>query len=599
MADLRALLEMRQASPLSFSHDGDLLLVGSDIPGTRQLYVVPAGGGGLRPLTHFDEPVSGQLLPDGRVLLEKDAGGNERTQFYLLDAVVGAEPEPLVVDPRFIHSSPHVGRGGTLLAYATNRRNGTDFDVVARDLRSREEQAFELGGWCDVAAISPDGRWIAVERLGERTGDSDLFLLDVATGEIEHATPHEGDAEYGRPAWLPDGSAFLAPTNAGRDTFAIARYDVASRSWTVVLESEWDLDCAIDEAGRSMLVGVNDDGYSRLELRDPVTLELREEVPLPRRGVVEQPLFSRDGSLLAFAFSSTTEPFDVYVYDLDAHQLTRVTTSPRDVDTTTLVEPELYRFESFDGESIPVFLFRPESAGPHPVVVMVHGGPEAQWRPWFHTSFAPLTQHLLARGYAVAAPNVRGSTGYGKRYEHLDDVRLRLDSVRDLASLHGWLSEQPGVDATRAVLYGRSYGGYMVLAGLAFQPGLWAAGVEMVGISSLVTFLEHTSDYRRAAREREYGSLAHDRDFLIDVSPMTHIDAIRAPLFIQHGVNDPRVPIGESRAIHRVLTERGVRCELVVYEDEGHTIEKLANRIDCFTRAGAFIDEVVGRPRLR
>ena len=594
MEDLRALLEMRQASPLSFSHDGGLLLVGSDIPGTRQLYVVPARGGDLRPLTHFDEPVGGQLLPDGRVLLEKDEGGNERTQLYLLHADAGAEPMPLVVDPLFIHGSPHVGREGTLLAYSTNRRNGTDFDIVARSLDSGDERTFELGGWCDVAAISPDGRWIAAERLGERSGDSDLFLLEVATGDILHATPHEGEAEYGSPAWLPDGSSFLASTNAGRDTFAIGRYDLASRSWEIVLESKWDLDCLADESGRSVVVGINEDGYSRLELRDPRTLELRQEVPLPRRGVVDHPLFSRDGSLLAFAFSSPTEPFDVYVYDLDAEVLTRVTTSPRDVDVSTLVEPELHRFESFDGESIPVFLFRPRTEGPHPVVVMVHGGPESQWRPWFHTSFAPLTQHLLARGYAVAAPNVRGSTGYGKRYEHLDDVRLRLDSVRDLASLHGWLSEQPGVDGARAVLYGRSYGGYMVLAGLAFQPELWAAGVEMVGISSLVTFLENTSDYRRAAREREYGSLVHDREFLIEASPMTHIDAIRAPLFIEHGANDPRVPLSESQHIHQVLVEKGIRCELVVYEDEGHTIEKLANRIDCFTRAGIFLDEVVG-----
>ena len=410
---------------------------------------------------------------------------------------------------------------------------------------------------------------------------------------MAHATPHEGDAEYGRPAWLPDGTSFLAPTNAGRDTFAISRFDIATRSWSVVLESAWDLDCATDDVGRSVLVGINEDGYSKLELRDPLTLELREEVPLPRRGVVEQPLFSRDGSLLAFGFSSPTEPFDVYVFDLDSHELTRLTTSPRDVDIASLVEPELHRFESFDGESIPVFLFRPEGDGPFPVVVMVHGGPEAQWRPWFHTSYAPLTQHLLRRGYAVATPNVRGSTGYGKRFEHLDDVRLRLDSVRDLASLHAWLAAQPGIDGSRAVLYGRSYGGYMVLAGLAFQPELWAAGIEMVGISSLVTFLENTSDYRRAAREREYGSLTEDRDFLVEASPLTHIDAIGAPLFIQHGLNDPRVPVGESQHIAGVLTEKGIRCELVIYDDEGHTIEKLSNRIDCFTRAAAFLDEVL------
>jgi dipeptidyl aminopeptidase/acylaminoacyl peptidase len=594
MDDLRALLEMRQASPLSFSGDGSVLLVDSDIPGTRQLYAVPVRGGEPQQLTRFDEPVAGQFFPDGRILLEIDTAGNERTQLYTVAAELGATPEPLVVDERYIHSSPHIGRDGALLAYRTNRRNGIDFDIVARDLRTGDEQVFELGGWCEVAAISPDGRFIAAERLGERTGDSDIFLLDLASGEVAHATPHEGDAEYGCPAWLPDGTSFLAPSNAGRDTFAISRFDVASRSWSVVLESEWDLDCTTDDAGRSLLVGINEDGYSRLELRDPVTLELREEVPLPRRGVVEQPLFSRDGSLLAFGFSSPTEPFDVYVFDLDSHELKRLTTSPRDVDIASLVEPELHRFESFDGESIPVFLFRPEGEGPFPVVVMVHGGPEAQWRPWFHTSYAPLTQHLLARGYAVATPNVRGSTGYGKRYEHLDDMRLRLDSVRDLASLHGWLAARPDIDGGRAVLYGRSYGGYMVLAGLAFQPELWAAGIEMVGISSLVTFLENTSDYRRAAREREYGSLTNDRDFLVEASPMTRIDAIRAPLFIEHGANDPRVPVGESQHIARVLTEKGIRCELVIYEDEGHAIEKLANRIDCFTRAAAFLDEVVG-----
>jgi dipeptidyl aminopeptidase/acylaminoacyl peptidase len=592
--DLRALLEMRQASPRSFSHDGSTLLVSSDVPGTSQLYAVPAGGGDLQQLTDFPDPVGGQLLPDGRILLEMDEAGNERTQLYLLDAVPGAAPEPLVVDPRYIHGSPRVGRDGTLLAYATNRRNGTDFDIVARDLRTGEERPFELGGWCDVAGISPDGRWIAAERLGDRSGDSDLFLLDLATGEVHHATPHEGEAEYGRPAWLPDGTAFLAPTNAQHDTFVIGRYDVASRSWTTVLESRWDLDCAADDAGRSVLVGANEDGYSRLELRDPHTLELREEVPLPRRGVVDSPVFSKDGSKLAFAFSSPTEPFDAYVYDLDARELSRVTTSPREVDTSALVEPELHRFESFDGESVPVFLFRPHGKGPFPVVVVVHGGPEAQWRPWFQASSAPFVQHLLQRGYAVAAPNVRGSTGYGKRYEHLDDVRLRLDSVRDLASLHAWLGAQPDIDGSRAVVYGRSYGGYMVLAALAFQPTLWAAGIEGVGISSLVTFLENTSDYRRAAREREYGSLAHDRDFLIEASPVTHVDAIRAPLFIQHGANDPRVPVSESEHIHRVLAEKGIPSELVVYGDEGHAIAKLSNRIDCFTRAAAFLDEVLG-----
>ncbi|HVP76090.1 MAG TPA: S9 family peptidase [Gaiellaceae bacterium] len=571
---------MRQALPLSFSPDGSTLLVASDLPGTRQLFSVAIESGATAQLTDFDEPVSGQFLPDGRILVEIDEGGNERTQLYLL----GNPIEPLVVDLRFKHDTAHAA--GRVLAYATNRRNGIDFDVVVRDLQSGKERTFELGGYCAVAGISPDGRRVAVEKLGSRAGDSDLYVLDTASGEIAHATPHEEAAEHHTPLWL--GDSLVYATNAGRDTVAVVRDGDA------VVESPWDLECAADDAGRSVLVHANEDGYSRLTLHDPETFAARGDVPLPRRGVVESVVFSRDGSKLAFAFSSPTEADDVYLCDLDAAGLRRLTTSPRDVDPATLVEPELHRFTSFDGEEVPVFLFTPPGAGPFPVVVTVHSGPEAQWRPSFGPSFAPLTQHLLSRGYAVAAPNVRGSTGYGKRYEHLDDGRLRLDSVRDLAALHDWLGARPEVDASRAVLYGRSYGGYMVLAALAFQPEQWAAGIEMVGISSLVTFLENTSDYRRAAREREYGSLEHDRDFLVEASPLTHVDAIRAPLFIQHGANDPRVPLSESQRIHAVLTEKGIRCDLVVYEDEGHVIEKLPNRIDAFTRAVAFLDEVLG-----
>jgi dipeptidyl aminopeptidase/acylaminoacyl peptidase len=223
---------------------------------------------------------------------------------------------------------------------------------------------------------------------------------------------------------------------------------------------------------------------------------------------------------------------------------------------------------------------------------MIHGGPEAQLRP----IFSPLAQYFVTNGYAVAAPNVRGSTGYGKRYEHLDDVRKRLDSVHDLAGLQDWLAGVEGVDARTAILYGGSYGGYMVLAGLAFQPERWAAGIEVVGISSLVTFLENTAAWRRYFREREYGSLEHDRDFLLEISPLTRVDEIRAPLFIIHGANDPRVPVGEARQIHSSLTGRGIPCELLVYEDEGHGLKRLPNRLEAYPRAVEFLERVLSRP---
>jgi dipeptidyl aminopeptidase/acylaminoacyl peptidase len=588
---LRNYLEMRAAAPANFSPDGSSVLVQSNLTGTMQLYRVPTGGGDLVPLTDFDEPVGGAYLPTGSdIVVSRDEGGNERHQLWLMADEPGADLRPLVNDPEHIHRVGGARRDGSLLSYSSNARNGVDFDVYVIEPAPGAEprMVFDMGGWCAAGGFSPDGEWLAVARLTERNGDEDLYLVSVATGEVVHVSPHEDDAVCSFPSWRSDSSGFFFTTDQGRDRVAVASYDMAGRSWEYVLERHWDCSVSMNWPGTRLLLTTNDEGFTSAWLLDPSSLEVVGQVPLPGRGVASFG-FSRDGRYLAYGFTSATVPGDVWLYDCEDGATVRLTQSPGEVDPAALVEPTLHRFASFDGEMVPAFLYgAPEQAGP--VVVYIHGGPESQYVP----SWNPLVQFFVARGFSVAAPNVRGSTGYGKRYHHLDDVHRRLDSVADLASLHQWLASQPGVDAGRAALFGGSYGGYMVLAGLAFQPELWAAGVDIVGISSLVTFLENTSAWRRKFREREYGSLEHDREFLESASPINFVDQMRAPLFIIHGANDPRVPLSEAEAIHKVLTDRGVRCELLVYQDEGHGLAKLKNRLDAYPRAADFLDSVLG-----
>jgi dipeptidyl aminopeptidase/acylaminoacyl peptidase len=456
------------------------------------------------------------------------------------------------------------------------------------------------GAWCQPASgFSPDGRFVSVLRPGERPLDVDLVLVDVGKGEGRVVLEHRNEAaEVGAPAWIsPD--AFFVSSNVGHDFSAVVRYELSSAATTPMLDpsAQFDADVITSADGSTAAVIENRGGASAVRLYAvPVSEQRRVEVVLPEPGVVSShaiapPVLSADGSRLYYTLTTPRLAGDVFVFDADAGTSRRLTASPSEFQPEHLARAEVIETGSFDAERIPMFMFRPDPGSePPPVVVVVHGGPEAQAM----LTFNPVIQGLVAGGYAVVVPNVRGSTGYGKRYAALDDTTKRLDSVRDLAAVHGSLADL-GCDPARAVLWGGSYGGYMVLAGLAFQPDLWAAGVDIVGISDLVTFLENTSDYRRAHREREYGSLARDREFLAAASPLRHADEIRAPLFVIHGRNDPRVPVSEAEQLVANLRGRGVRCELAIYEDEGHGLARLANRLDAYPRAVAFLDEVLGR----
>ena len=314
------------------------------------------------------------------------------------------------------------------------------------------------------------------------------------------------------------------------------------------------------------------------------------DIPLPAAGTVAfrtEPVFSPDGGTLGWTFSHHARPAEVFTWSADAGVRRRTRSNSAEVlpAPTTCIS---LRVPTPDGESIPVYVLEPDPAAAV-TVVQIHGGPEAATiRAW-----NPVTAALVAAGFRVILPNVRGSAGYGRRWLSMDDVGLRGNAIADLAAIHAWLPTI-GADPSRAALWGGSYGGYMVLAGLTFQPQLWAAGVDIVGISSLVTFLQNTSAYRRAYREREYGRLDTDLEVLEKLSPLSRIDELRSALFVIHGANDPRVPLSEAQQIAAAVTAKGVPCELLVYPDEGHGLAKRANRVDAYPRAIAFLAAHVG-----
>jgi len=589
--DVRDLLALPTWTVFDADPDGRVL-AGWDGPGSVQLVELGTDGSRTQ-LTALPGACSGRYVVGERaVVVEHDTDGDERAQLSVLplDPRPGQPASlddlvPLVRDPAAIHTLVDLLPGHVV--YSTNRRNGVDFDVVVRALgpEPAERTLYDRGGY--VAAASADARRCAVTLLSLQPCSTQVLLSDEGgttpvTDADEHAL-HEGAH------LLSDGGLVLS-SNSGRDLTAVVRVAPDGTRTSLVAADEHDLSATVSPDGRSMLVLTSVDGGHAVAMHD-LDGTRRYEVPLSAHGVATA-VWSADSHWVAIWLVAPTRPGDVLLLDAATGDLRVLVDGNEAVSAhiaEALVEPSSHRVPARDGEQIPCFVYRPAEpvdglAGS--VVINVHGGPEAQARRIFN----PVVQALVSAGHTVLVPNVRGSTGYGKRWYSLDDVRLRLESVADLGDLRAWVDEVDG-DPERVALYGGSYGGYLVLAGLSMQPELWAAGVDIVGISSLVTFLENTSAYRRAVREREYGRLDTDRDFLVAASPLTHLDDLAAPLFVIHGANDPRVPLSESEQIKAALDAKGIPCTLLVYADEGHGLAKRANRLDAYPRVLEFLAE--------
>ena len=599
-------LNVRSASGASFSPDGNRVSFISNISGIAQVWSVDVQGGWPEQLTfHEDRVAFAQYSPtDDRLVFGMDAGGNERLQLYLLSGD-GSLVQPLTAEPDVIHTWGGWSPDGRQIAFASNSRDRSYFDVYVQNVDTGARRCvYQADAMHGVAGWSPDGRQLVVSR-SYGTSNNDLYLVEIESGPARHLTPHQGEAQYAGIRWRGDMSGFYLVSDQGREHLGLAFFDLERHAMEWLETPGWDVEPGVTDT-RSLLAGMalspderwlafttNVDGYSKLTVRE---VESGRDLDLPGLppGVVTGLVWSPDGGTLAFMVIGSRYNPDVWLLDAakgTARHLTISSTAgiPREV----FVEPELVRYPAFDQREVPAFYYQPRQPAPeggYACVVYVHGGPESQYRP----DFQPPIQYLVHRGYAVLATNVRGSTGYGRAYAHLDDVRLRMDSVRDLESAVQWLKESGRAHPERIAVMGGSYGGFMVLSAVTTYPGLWAAGIDFFGIANFETFLENTGPWRRRLRELEYGSLEADGEFLREISPIRHVDRITAPMLVAQGLNDPRVPPIESEQIVEQLRKRGIPTEYVTFQDEGHGFTRLQNRIAAYTAVADFLDAHLG-----
>lgn len=593
--DIERYLNVRSAYAPTVGPSGELAFL-MDTTGVPQVWRLDEASAWPRQLTFGTERVAfADYSPERpELIFGMDQGGDEQVQLYRLSDD-GSTVTPLTDIPDAKHRWGGWSSDGNRFAFASNRRDRTVFDVYVQGRDETGDEAslvHEGDGWLSVVDWSPDDNALLVHQ-SHSSVDHDVFRLDLASGAFERLTPHEGDVRYTSPAWGPGGEFVYVCTDRRSDTLELARIDVESGGVdTVESGGDWNVDSlAIDEGTGRIVFSRNVEGYTDLTVGtlDDGRITDRIDLDVPT-GVASGLSFGPAAETLAVSLTASTDTSNVYLYDLADGTRTKWTqASTAGIPRSSFQEPDIVRFPTFDERDIPaLYTTPPETTQPYPAIVDIHGGPESQRRP----SFNPVKQYFLQHGYAVFEPNVRGSTGYGKTYTHLDDRRNRMDAVRDLTAGVEWLIDRTEIDPDRIVAMGGSYGGFMVLSALTEFPEYWAAGVDIVGIANFVTFLENTGDWRRSLREAEYGSLEDDRAFLESISPINTIEAIEAPLMVLHGENDPRVPVGEAEQIAAEAATH-VPVETRIFEDEGHGFTKLENRIEAYRSIVDFLEKYV------
>ena len=600
-ARLETYLQSRHASFFDWTPEGGML-IGTRFADTEQLHRVPGPLGVREQLTWSGDPVFGAgaapIAGAERYVFLRDHGGNENAQLYLYNGADRSTRQ--LSDGKSLNGGPRWAHDGKRVAFHSNRRDGVSYDIYVADVTTAAEPRLVVGAqqdtWYALDWSADDQKLLVWKYLSLE--ESYLYVADVATGALTPVDPANRRISIGGARFSPDGrGVYYTSTEAG-EFYQLHFMDLYTHENRLITgDIPWDIESFDATAdGRYLAYVTNEDGRSRLTVLDQLRkLELSPS-GLPE-GIIGALHFDRAGKQLAMSVDSALSPRDIYVYDIEHSSVVRWTRSEMGpINPAGLVSPQLVRYPTWDRvdrgqRMLSAWYYAPASNDPHPVLVYLHGGPEQQYRP----GFDPFIQFVVRElGYAVIAPNVRGSSGYGRSFLRLDDGVLRADAVKDVGSLLVWIGLQPNLDRNHIVVMGGSYGGYLALASLAAYDDRIRGGIDEVGITNFVSFLENTAAYRRDLRRAEYGDERDPRmrAFLSRISPVSNAGAIRRPLLVVQGLNDPRVPPSESQALIAIIRAKGGEVWSLAARNEGHGFRKKPNQDAFLDTAALFLQRM-------
>ncbi len=572
----------RAASLSGWLHSDKGILISTRFGETAQVHHVKSPGAARYQLTFFNEPVSGiSVCPDKTkniFFFTKDIGGGEFYQIYSFNMDNGEIK--MLTDGKSRNGLTGWSKKGDKYAFTSTKRNNTDTDIYLASVGSPENPDLivaEGGSWGVYDWSFDDMKLIVGKYIS--ANESHLYIYDIKSRAMTEFNPSSAKIAYGSALFNYEGTGIYYTSDENSEFSTLRYFDNASGKTTILTpDINWDVQgVTLSDDGTKLAFTTNEGGIYKLYLMETETNKFEEVKNIPV-GLIGGIGFNDEGTKLGFTLNTSVSPGDGYSVNLDDYSVERWTYSEiGGLNSENFITPELINYKTFDGKEIPAFYYKPKGEGPFPVLINIHGGPEGQYLP----SFSSLMQYFIKEmGIAVIGPNVRGSTGYGKTYLEMDNWYKREESVQDIGALIDWIASQPELDSKKICVYGGSYGGYMVLASMTNYNDKIKCGIDVVGISNFVTFLENTQSYRRDLRRVEYGDerIPEMKEYLLKISPTTNVNKIKAPVFIVQGLNDPRVPVTEAEQILDAVKKNGIKAWYLMAKDEGHGFQKKVNR---------------------